>query len=84
MVNTRLRYRFVPRDGDCPRDGDQSWDIEHLKNGDHPRDGDKLRDGDPSMEICGNLDYTMATLGLHLGFSAMLRIWQVPACKMEP
>ena len=21
---------------------------------------------------------------LHLGFSAKLRIWQVPACKMEP
>ena len=26
----------------------------------------------------------MATLGLHLGFSAKLRIWQVSACKMEP
>ena len=25
-----------------------------------------------------------ATLGLHLGFSAKLRIWQVSACKMEP
>ena len=25
-----------------------------------------------------------ATLGLHLGFSARLRIWQVSACKMEP
>ena len=25
-----------------------------------------------------------ATLGLHLGFSAMLKIWQVPTCKMEP
>ena len=25
-----------------------------------------------------------ATLGLHLGFSAKLRIWQVPTCKMEP
>ena len=24
------------------------------------------------------------TLGLHLGFSAKLKIWQVPACKMEP
>ena len=28
--------------------------------------------------------YIFATLGLHLGFSAKLRIWQVPACKMEP
>ena len=26
----------------------------------------------------------IATLGLHLGFSAKLRIWQVSACKMEP
>ena len=26
----------------------------------------------------------IATLGLHLGFSASLRIWQVSACKMEP
>ena len=25
-----------------------------------------------------------ATLGLHLGFSAKQRIWQVSACKMEP
>ena len=25
-----------------------------------------------------------ATLGLYLGFHAMLRICQVPACKMEP
>ena len=25
-----------------------------------------------------------ATLGLHLGISAKLKIWQVPACKMEP
>ena len=25
-----------------------------------------------------------ATLGVHLGFSAKLRIWQVSACKMEP
>ena len=25
-----------------------------------------------------------ATLGLHLGFSPKLRIWQVPTCKMEP
>ena len=25
-----------------------------------------------------------ATLGLHLRFSAKLRVWQVPACKMEP
>ena len=27
---------------------------------------------------------SIATLELHLGFSAKLRIWQVPACKMEP
>ena len=26
----------------------------------------------------------VATLGLHLGFSAKRRIWQVPICKMEP
>ena len=26
----------------------------------------------------------IATLGLHLRFSAKLRVWQVPACKMEP
>ena len=26
----------------------------------------------------------IATLGLHLGFSAKLRTWQVSACKMEP
>ena len=26
----------------------------------------------------------IATLGLHLGFSAKLKIWQVSACKMEP
>ena len=26
----------------------------------------------------------IATLGLHLGFSAKLKILQVPACKMEP
>ena len=30
------------------------------------------------------LDPIFATLGLHLGFSAKLKIWQVPACKMEP
>ena len=29
-------------------------------------------------------DLFIATLGLHLGFSAKLRIWQVSACKMEP
>ena len=28
--------------------------------------------------------FIVATLGLHLGFSVKLRIWQVPACKMEP
>ena len=26
----------------------------------------------------------IATLRLHLGFSAKLTIWQVPTCKMEP
>ena len=26
----------------------------------------------------------IVTLGLHLEFSAKLRIWQVPTCKMEP
>ena len=26
----------------------------------------------------------VATLGLHLGLSANLRIWQVSSCKMEP
>ena len=26
----------------------------------------------------------IATLGLHLGLSANLRIWQVSACKLEP
>ena len=26
----------------------------------------------------------VATLGLHLGFSAKGRIWRVPTCKMEP
>ena len=26
----------------------------------------------------------IATLRLHLRFSAKLRVWQVPACKMEP
>ena len=30
------------------------------------------------------LDPIFSTLGLHLGFSAKLKIWQVPACKMEP
>ena len=30
----------------------------------------------------GNVHF--ATLGLHLSFSAKLRIWQVSACKMEP
>ena len=30
------------------------------------------------------LEIVVATLGLHLGFSAKPRIWQVPACKMEP
>ena len=28
--------------------------------------------------------YGFATLELHLGFSALLKIWQVLACKMEP
>ena len=28
--------------------------------------------------------HIIATLGLHLGFSARLRIWQVSAYKMEP
>ena len=28
--------------------------------------------------------FDIATIGLHLGFSAWLKIWQVPACKMEP
>ena len=31
-----------------------------------------------------NDNLSIATLGLHLGFSAKLRIWQVSACKMEP
>ena len=26
----------------------------------------------------------IATLGLHLGFTTKMRIWQVSACKMEP
>ena len=30
------------------------------------------------------LTENIATLGLHLRFSAKLRVWQVPACKMEP
>ena len=30
------------------------------------------------------LELSFATLGLHLEFSAKLKIWQVPACKMEP
>ena len=28
--------------------------------------------------------HQIATLGLHLGFSAKLKILQVPACKIEP
>ena len=28
--------------------------------------------------------FDIATLGLHLGLSAKLKIWQVPTCKMEP
>ena len=38
-----------------------------------------------SMDRVKELDFSVfATLGLHLGFSAKLKIWQVPACKMEP
>ena len=41
---------------------------------------------------CGYVHYKVfiedwgiiATLGLHLGFSAKLRIWQLSACKMKP
>ena len=32
----------------------------------------------------GNAKTIFATLGLHLRFSAKLKIWQIPACKMEP
>ena len=28
--------------------------------------------------------WIIATLKLHPGFSAILKIWQIPACKMEP
>ena len=28
--------------------------------------------------------HQIATLGLHLGFSAKLKIWQVPTCKKKP
>ena len=28
--------------------------------------------------------FNIATLGLHLGFSVWLKIWQVSVCKMEP
>ena len=28
--------------------------------------------------------FPIATLGLHLGFPAVLKIWQIPACKVEP
>ena len=38
--------------------------------------------------ISGNIPHifhaNFATLGHNLGFSAMLKIWQLPACKMEP
>ena len=32
----------------------------------------------------GNAKTIFATLGLYLRFSAKLKIWQIPACKMEP
>ena len=39
----------------------------------------------PQQKHAGTSEnYIFATLGLHLGFSAKLRIWQVPTCKMEP
>ena len=50
----------------------ESWDIIHCKGGIHSFVCTILGSGD------------IATLGLHLGFSAKLRIWQVSACKMEP
>ena len=37
-----------------------------------------------SRPLIKKLLLQIATLGLHLGFSAQLRIWQVPTCKMEP
>ena len=35
-------------------------------------------------KINTNKIFSFAALEIHLGFSAMLKIWQVPACKMEP
>ena len=35
-------------------------------------------------EVVTMSEPNFAKLGLHLGFSAEQRIWQVPACKMEP
>ena len=39
---------------------------------------------EPQAHLCIKISKNISTLGLNLGFSAELRIWQVPACKMEP
>ena len=38
----------------------------------------------PTYHVCFHLFSPIATVGLHLGFSARMKIWQVPGCKMEP
>ena len=59
-------------------------DIEDLRMFEvHPRFREIIKTPQLlDVGYCGFKD--IATLGLHLGFSAKLKILQVPACKMEP
>ena len=45
--------------------------------------GGRLRRPQTKMGISSG-PMTYCHTRLHLGFEAMLKIWQVPACKMEP
>ena len=45
--------------------------------------GGRLRRPQTKMGISSG-PMTYCHTRLHLGFPAMLKIWQVPACKMEP
>ena len=51
-----------------------------------PNEAFTVEAGDTDSKVIKKLDdkESFATLGLHLGFSAKLRIWQVSAYKMEP
>ena len=60
------------------------WELPWMFNY-HPLDGHPPTQGwSPTRRKYTTNSINYCHTRLHLGFSAKLRVWQVPACKMEP